>query len=237
MTAPRVLMLAGGWEGHEPLEVARVARDLIFPGLEVHQTSDLGCVCPEVLREFDLFVPIWTFGTLPDNAEQSLLFAVEHGMGVLAWHGFTSAFLHSRPLKHLIGGQFVAHPGGDSTTYRVEFSNSSPLTVGLDPLTVTSEQYYLLVDPAVDVVATTVMSDSTMPWLSGVRMPVAWTRRWGDGRVFYCSLGHTAAMLREPQLSTLIRRAIAWAARRRVPQTEPKSIAGKGITQASPRSH
>ncbi len=235
MNAPRVLLLVGGWEGHEPFEVARAARRRLLADCDVTQTSDLGCLEPAFLRRFDLFIPIWTFGELPDGAEEGLLDAVRDGLGIVAWHGFTSAFLRSRPLKHMIGGQFVAHPGGDSTTYTVDFSAGHPLTRGLAPLTVTSEQYYLLVDPAVQVVATTVMEGGPMPWLAGVRMPVAWTRSWGAGRVFFCSLGHTASMLDLPQFASLLSRAVTWAVRKPARVVEPKPGAEHGVRPGAPR--
>jgi type 1 glutamine amidotransferase len=44
-------------------------------------------------------------------------------------------------------------------------------------------------------------------------MPVAWTRRWGDGDVFYSSLGHTTADLQVPEVGELQRRGMLWAAR------------------------
>jgi len=46
---------------------------------------------------------------------------VSEGLGFVSWHGNTSAFLESRLHKFLLGGQFVAHPGGDSTEYTVNF--------------------------------------------------------------------------------------------------------------------
>ncbi len=105
------------------------------------------------------------------------------------------------------------------------------MVAGLDPLTLTSEQYYMLVDPAVKVLATTTMVGEGMPWLAGVRMPVAWTRGWGDGRVFYCSLGHTAGIVEIPQMSTLLRRAAWWAMRG--PAGGPERGLGHGQIEAS----
>jgi type 1 glutamine amidotransferase len=135
-------------------------------------------------------------------------------MGVLAWHGATSAFLACRRHKFLLGGQFVAHPGEQAVTYSVRFHDNDPLVAGLGDVTLTSEQYYMLVDPAVKVLATTRVVGPGMDWVAGVEMPVAWTRRWGRGRVFYCSIGHTVDDLNHPSMITLLRRAAAWAANR-----------------------
>jgi type 1 glutamine amidotransferase len=40
-----------------------------------------------------------------------------------------------------------------------------------------------------------------------------WKRRHGEGRVFYSSLGHAAAELEVPQVRTILRRGMNWAAR------------------------
>jgi len=76
-----------------------------------------------------------------------------------------------------------------------------------------SEQYYMHMDPAVDVLATTTFSGEHAPWTKGVVMPVAWKHRYGAGRVFHCTLGHRAAEFQVPEMATMIRRGINWAAR------------------------
>ena len=44
-------------------------------------------------------------------------------------------------------------------------------------------------------------------------MPVAWTKYWGLGRVFYCSLGHHDDVFdKSPTASVLMERGMVWAA-------------------------
>jgi type 1 glutamine amidotransferase len=43
-------------------------------------------------------------------------------------------------------------------------------------------------------------------------MPIAWTKRWGKGNVFYCSLGHQPAIVEQPPVLQLIRQGMVWAA-------------------------
>jgi type 1 glutamine amidotransferase len=43
-------------------------------------------------------------------------------------------------------------------------------------------------------------------------MPVAWTRTFGAGRVFYCSLGHTPAVVADGPAHALMVRGLLWAA-------------------------
>jgi uncharacterized protein len=209
---PRVLLLEGGWEGHSPTAAADYAQEHLLSDCEVIRSGDLGMLDRKLLAGFDVLVPIWTFGALGEQQEQSLLEAIARGMGMVAWHGFASAFLASRAHKFLLGGQFVSHPGGEQTAYRVHFHDHDPLVDGLEDFTLTSEQYYMLMDPAVKVLASTRIVGQGMPWLAGVEMPVAWKRIWGQGRVFYCSLGHAVDVLAHEIVSELIRRAVQWAA-------------------------
>lgn len=212
MASPRALILYGGWEEHHPQQFADWAETLL-DGFEVERSTDLASLEASHLREFDLLLPIWTFGEITPAQEAGLLSSVEQGLGLLAWHGATSSFLHSRIHKLLLGGQFVSHPGGDATRFRVHFSEEDPLSAGLPPVEVVSEQYYFLMDPAVKVLATTVIDGAEMDWLAGVRMPVAWSRRWGQGRVVYCALGHTLDTVESPSVTTFLRRGARWAVR------------------------
>jgi len=217
-SALRVLLLAGGWEGHHPDAVAAWTVEHLLAGLDanVTRTSDLDVLTSPTLAEHDLLLPVWTWGALTFEQELGFERAVREGLGLVAWHGAASAFLGSRLHKFVLGGQFVDHPGGEAVRFSVAFDQQHPLAAGLDDFELTSEQYYLLVDPGLDVVATTTMVGSDdRPWTAGVRMPVAWTRRWGAGRVFYCSLGHDPAELAIPELRTLLRRAVEWAPRHR----------------------
>src|SRR5262249_7993713 len=166
------------------------------------------------LTIFNRLVPIWTFGELTDSQVDALLAAVEDGMGIVAWHGAASSFLNSRSHKFLLGGQFVGHPGGDNVTYRVQFLGNDPIVAGLEDVTVISEQYYLLVDPAVTLLATTSIVPEGMEWVAGVPMPIAGKRQWGRGRVFYSALGDTVDVLETSPILTMLRRAVSWTTER-----------------------
>jgi type 1 glutamine amidotransferase len=105
----------------------------------------------------------------------------------------------------MFGGQWVTHFEFAVRTYAVTIEDgNSPLTQGLSSFEVTTEQYYLLVDPANAVLATMQVNDA--------QMPVAWTKHYGTGRVFYCSLGHSVEAVSHPVTQELIKRGMQWAA-------------------------
>jgi type 1 glutamine amidotransferase len=117
------------------------------------------------------------------------------------------SFRNETEYQFMVGGQWVAHPGGDGITYMVHMDgDSDPITKDIPDFSVTSEQYYMHVDPAITVLATTRFGD--------VVMPVAWKKHYGKGRVFYLSLGHTVDVIRQPEALTMITRGMLWAADR-----------------------
>ncbi|MED4784892.1 ThuA domain-containing protein [Brevibacillus choshinensis] len=208
----KALILQGGWAWHYPKETAEFAINRLLGDYDVEVFEDLGILESNRLHEFDVILPIWTQGELSVFQEQSLLKAVERGVGLACWHGIADAFNSSHPFKLLLGGQFIAHPG-DFIEYEVSFPKQDPLTEGLSPFTVFSEQYYMHTDPGNDVIATSVVDGDSFHWLKGITMPVAWKRQWGGGRVFYHSLGHTPKELESPEILELTRRGIRWATR------------------------
>jgi type 1 glutamine amidotransferase len=212
----RALIIYGGWEGHQPGQCARlVASILERDGVDVELSDSLATLDhPEMLAHFSVIIPCWTMGDLTPERERHLTDAVRGGIGLAGWHGgMADAFRSATDYQFMVGGQFVAHPGG-IIDYRVEITDRDhPITRGLGDFDVHTEQYYLHVDPSNHVLATTTFTGEHAPWIAGCRMPVAWTRRYGEGRVFCCSIGHVADDLRIPEVSALIRRGALWAAR------------------------
>ena len=152
------------------------------------------------MRAADLIVPVWTMGQMSKEQERGLLDAIAAGTGVAGWHGgMADSFRTSTEYQFMVGGQWVAHPG-NVIDYTVQItSHDDPITAGLSDFAMHSEQYYLHVDPSNEVLATTTFSGEYAPWIAGTVMPVVWKRRWGNGRVFYCSLGHQAVDFDVPE--------------------------------------
>ncbi|HEY7908654.1 MAG TPA: ThuA domain-containing protein, partial [Thermomicrobiales bacterium] len=123
------------------------------------------------------------------------------------------SFRDSVEYQFMVGGQWVAHPG-NIIDYTVNITNhDDPITAGLDDFAMHSEQYYLHVDPANEVLATTTFGGDILPWVAGTVMPVVWKRRWGAGRVFYSSLGHVAKDFDVSEARIIVERGMLWASR------------------------
>ncbi|MBD3316121.1 MAG: ThuA domain-containing protein [Chitinivibrionales bacterium] len=214
----RALIVWGGWEGHEPKQCADVFEQSLREWeYEVIVSNSLDSyIDTELMSSLDLIVQNWTLGELTEQQEAALLNAVGGGVGMAGWHGGVGdAFRNNVGYQFMIGGQFVAHPGGiiDYTVNVVK--PDDPIMKGIDDFSVHSEQYYMHVDPSNEVLASTTCSGEHegIDWIKGAVIPAVWKRRYGKGRVFYCSLGHRAKEFDAPEVRTIMRRGLLWATR------------------------
>lgn len=210
----KVLFVLGGWKGHEPEQ----CRDIFVPwmeseGAEVIVSDSLGIYTDEAfMSSLDLVVQIWTMGKISKEQEQGLLKAVKSGTGIAGWHGgLGDAFRNNTEYQFMVGGQWVAHPGG-VIDYQVDvIDNKDYVTRGLKDFDMHSEQYYMQVDPNVNVLVTTTFTGEHAAWIDGAVMPVVWKKYYGEGRVFYNSLGHVSADFEVYEALELMKRGIRWA--------------------------
>jgi len=241
MANRRALIFRGGWPGHEPVETSEIAaRELRHEGfdVEIHDTLKV-LEDGERLKAQDLIVPMWTMAEanakepLGRDLHKHLLEAVKAGVGIGGWHGgMCDAFRTYVDYQFMTGGQWVSHPGGGTARYRVRIGPTRhEITDGLEDFFVTSEQYFMHVDPGVTVLATTHFPRGAASGdgldqgaqdavdrdeLKGAAvMPVTWIKRYGTGRVFYTSLGHVAKVFEIPEAVTMLRRGLVWAGSRR----------------------
>jgi uncharacterized protein len=206
----RALIVWGGWDGHEPEGVSQLlGKSLEEQGCDVTISDTLDAFKTLDLTTFDVIVPVWTMGKIEKEQLNPVLAAVkEHGVGIAGVHGgMCDSFRNETEWQYMCGGQWVAHPGNDGVEYTVEFNAAEPdpITAGMPTLNIKSEQYYMHVDPAIRVLATTTFPDGTV-------MPVVWTKSYGKGRVFYCSLGHHVDVIEPPEILAMVTRGILWAA-------------------------
>ncbi|MTD13892.1 ThuA domain-containing protein [Nakamurella sp. YIM 132087] len=214
----RALVVRGGWPGHSPVEATEVMVPFLrAEGFDVTVRDDLDCYTePGVMDGLSLVVQCWTMGRISEEQASGLIRAVAGGTGFAGWHGGIADSFRSRTeYLQLVGGQFVAHPGGfvDHTIEVVPERADHPVVAGLpSPFALHTEQYWVLTDDLVDVLATTTIPPGEF-WDRPVTCPAVWTRNWGAGRVFVCTVGHHPADLLVPEIRGLLERGLLWAAR------------------------
>jgi len=202
----KALIVYGGWEGHNPSGMATFLAGLLQQaGIEPTVTSAFEDLERIQRDDFHLVIPVWTMEHLEPRLIQALLDAVRQGVGIAGFHGVIDSFRDEAEFHYMLGGQWVTHFEFAVRTYEVAIkAGNNPLTQGLTNFEVTTEQYYLLVDPANTVLATMQVNQT--------EMPVVWTKSYGKGRVFYCSLGHSVETISHPSAQQLITRGMVWAA-------------------------
>jgi type 1 glutamine amidotransferase len=208
-------MVWGSWEGHEPKQCVEIFAPLLEAAgffVEISDTLDV-YLDNEKMQAFDLIAPVWTMGEITSEQEKGLLSAIQSGVGLAGWHGgLADSFRNNPNYQWMVGGQWVAHPG-DFVDYDVNIiDHTDSITQGLPDFRMHSEQYYLHVDPTNEVLATTTFQTEVAPWVNGCMMPVVWKRMWGQGRVFYSSLGHNVKDFAMAEVREIQRRGMLWAA-------------------------
>jgi hypothetical protein len=214
--AKKALMVWGGWMGHEPDKCVAIFRPYLESQgyvVEVSDTLDV-YLNKDKMMALDLIVPVWTMGSITNEQERGLLEAVESGIGIAGWHGgMGDSFRNNVNYQFMVGGQWVAHPGG-VIDYEVNITKpSDPIVVGLKDFKMRSEQYYMHVDPSNEVLATTTFGGEHAYWIEGSVMPVVWKRAYGKARVFYTSLGHVAKDFDVVEARTIVERGMLWASK------------------------
>ena len=169
------------------------------------------------LAAYDVVVDYLTDSDLTDAQRDSLLSFVGDGGGYAGVHcasdltsveGPDGGIAHNdepfADLRTMLGGHFLGHP--EQQTIDVEITGSGhPITAGIPDFSVHDEPYDLEVDDDIEVLAEMEHPDSGT-------VPVAWAKRFGQGRVAYCSLGHTDDALGDDAVRALIGRSARWAA-------------------------
>jgi type 1 glutamine amidotransferase len=209
----RALVVWGGLELHEPEAGAHIVRDMLkAEGFDVTVTPDY-----EALGEaadYDLVVPQITGEELDRETTISFCAGIEGGTGLAGFHhGLATTFPGNARFRFMAACTFATHPG-DIIDYHVHTKSlHDPIMEEIGSFPHRSEQYYLHVDPAVDVLATTTFSGAHASWKANVQMPVVFKTVYGKARVFYTALGHKPAELDDKKIRTILLRGLLWAAR------------------------
>jgi type 1 glutamine amidotransferase len=152
---------------------------------------------PEALKNYDAVVFVSTTGNLPIPDEKAFLDWVAAGHPVIALHASLDRGATSDAQMEMLSGgaRFAGHPGNGNNYRKIYTVDSQhPATKGWpDGVTIVDEyyQFYHMGPagriPGVDWSKVHSLLDMDF---EGTRMPVAWTKMYGQGRVFYTSLGH-----------------------------------------------
>ena len=184
-------------------------------------TEDVSEFTIENLQRYDAMI-FYTSGELPMSGAQkaALLDFVRSGHGFIGIHSATDTFYKWPSYLELIGGYFDGHPWHQTVKIQVaDPSNSLVSFLGVS-LEINDEIYQIRdFDDRGSHVLLRLDETSVDLTRAGVRQrsygwPLAWTRSYGRGRVFYSALGHEEAVWRDSHYQRVLLNAILWTSRR-----------------------
>jgi type 1 glutamine amidotransferase len=205
-------------------EVIPVSREILkqigetSPRFEVVASEDVSVFTEENLRRFGA-VMLFTTGELPMNEPQKRAFIdfVDNGGGFLGVHSATDTFYQWPEYGKLIGGYFDQHPWHEAVRIVVA-DRSDPLVAFIGRSLALSDEIYQIRDFDVGGSHVLLRLDPASVDLSRDNVhrhpygwPLAWTRAYGNGRVFYIALGHEESVWRDMRFQTLMHNAVLWA--------------------------
>jgi len=185
---------------------------------EVAATEDVAQFTTGNLQRYAAVV-FYTTGELPMSAAQkaALIDFVRSGHGFVGIHSATDTFYEWPDYLKLIGGYFDGHPWHQTARIKVA-DPANPLVSFLGTSFEISDEIYQIRDFDERRSHVLLRLDETSVDLTraGVERrsygwPLAWTRSYGQGRVFYSALGHEPAVWRDPRYQRLLRNAILWS--------------------------
>jgi hypothetical protein len=187
---------------------------------EVTDTEDVGDFTRENLKRYDA-VMFNTTGELPmtDEEKDALVQFLRSGHGFVGVHSATDTFYQWETYNDIIGGYFNGHPWHQLVTVEVVDPNSK-LVGFLGKSFQITDEIYQISDFKADTSQVLLKLDPESVDLkkSGVERryygwPVAWTRMFGKGRVYYNSLGHEVAVWNDPRYQEMLLNGIKWVLR------------------------
>jgi type 1 glutamine amidotransferase len=203
----KTLLLTGG-KIHDVRAVGDQLQALLSgdPDFAVERVrDDVSVFAAPGLDPYELVVLYYEYGALSDGQKNGLLNWIAAGHGFVGVHAAAVSFCDCPEYRAMLGGHFLSHP--PYRRFQVSIVDPAhPITAGLEEFFTEDEQYLLDWDCRVQVLATALRR--------GRAMPVAWIKPWGQGRVFYLSLGHDPQACANPHFATLLLRGAKWAAGR-----------------------
>lgn len=149
-----------------------------------------------------------------------LSFVRDDGKGFVATHAGATAFFSWPEFGEMLGGRFDEHPWGITDATVVVEDRASPMTRHLPASFVVNDEHYQLKDFSRETLHVLARLDASRLNLSAPLVhradkdfPVAWTKTYGKGRVFYSTLGHHRHLWDEAWMRTMYTEALKWVLR------------------------
>ncbi|MDN5202239.1 ThuA domain-containing protein [Fulvivirgaceae bacterium BMA10] len=216
------ILYISGDDTHGSLEVAAVLRKF----LEVRHnyfmtyTEDYS-VLTRSLEKFDVILMNNIPPKLTEEEMLGLTKAIEEGKPFLGIHAISATYKMDQPQKKLIfdiiGAEFIRHP--PIHEFKVNITQpDTDITMNLPDFDIYDEMYFFKsIKPDINILMTSTYEGddvSGQDWENNFgkskSTPVTWTRKYGKGKVFYTSLGHSIGAVTNRYFQQVILNGLLW---------------------------
>ena len=174
------------------------------------------------LNYFDVLIFASTTGELemdPSQKQDMMAFIHEDGKGFVGIHAALDTNYTWAEYGEMIGGWFDQHPWGTFQASIITEDPNFPAVRHFPRAFVKYDEIYQPKAWSRDKVNVLLSLDPTkLDYSNNPRIhrtdhdfPVAWSKMYGKGRVFYSSLGHTEESWQDPEIRKMYFEAIKWA--------------------------
>ena len=184
---------------------------------------------PEALKGYDGFFFANTTGILPLPDKEAFLSEVRSGKGFVGTHSASDTF-HGKdqidPYIEMLGGEFQTH-GAQAGVECLVQDAKHPATRHLgESYCVQKEEMYLIINHDSSKVHELLLLDKHPNQKSKLgRYPVAWCKKYGQGNVFYTSLGHNESVWENEAYQKHLLGGIKWSLGLEPGDATPQAIA------------
>jgi len=180
---------------------------------DVECTDDGSVITPEKLKDLDLLF-FYTTGPLPVRENfPAIQEWIKSGKGFCGTHSATDTLGDFKPYFELIGGTFAGHPWGDGSKITVtNHDPQHPVVKMFEAEFTHKDEIYVFknYDPkSVRVLMSLNMIKTEKK--EKMYVPLTWVKEYGQGRVFYTSLGHGIPVWKDAKYQEHLLGGIKWA--------------------------
>jgi len=211
-------------------------------------TDDYSVFTADTLKQFDIVCLNNTTGLKFDPSKtpercKALMDFVKSGKGLVGIHAAADNFYQWPEGMEMMGNKFTGHPWGAGGTWAIKIDEPDhPLTAPFkgkgfkvkdeiyrtDPPLYSRDKQLVLM--SLDMSDPTTKAQAQKP--EDADTGITWVKKWGRGRVFYCSLGHNNEIFWTPAILEHYLRGIQFAAGDFDVATKPKaSVKGSDMEQ------
>jgi type 1 glutamine amidotransferase len=194
------------WNGRqEEVKAAQAAFDKAL-------LESLAKLSPENLKNFDGVIFANTTGDLPLPDRQGFINWVKEGKAFVAMHSGSDTFHGFRPYIDMLGGEFETH-GAQAGVECLVQDSSHPATKHLgESFCIEQEEIYIIKSfDRAKVHNLLALDKHPNRKKEPGFFPIAWCKDYGQGKVFYTSLGHREDVWENKRYQRHVLGGIKWA--------------------------